>query len=244
MVRYLVSLVGVGLSLFLILGLYRYLSTAPFLQVKEITLELGSRVDPQEVVEIGGLKTGKNLLSLDIATIKSRIEKLPWVKEASIRRIFPDGLRVSVDERRPFALIHLEDSVFIIDDNGVVFKKAVSEDAVDLPVITGIGVDGLFRSDKGGLNRAIRLLRIIRGDYPSLWDRLSEIRVEGGYGLRMFTTDEGAEIYIGERDFDERLRRYEVLARRLGGRLRDALLVDLDYKDRVIVRWRTPEERG
>ncbi len=242
--KYLVSLVGVGLSLFLILGLYRYLSIAPFLQVKEITLELGSRVDPQDVVEIAGLKTGKNLLSLDIATIKSRIEKLPWVEGVRIRRVFPDGLRVSVDERRPFALIHVEDSIFIIDDNGVVFKKAVSEDAVDLPVITGIGIDAILHRENGDLTRAIRLLRIIREDYPSLWDSLSEIRLEDGHGLWIYTTDGGAEIYIGDRDFEKRLRRYEMLARRLGGGLRDALLVDLDYKDRVIVRWRTPQERG
>ncbi len=238
------SLVGVVLSLFLILGLYRYLSIAPFLQVKEITLELGGRVDPQEVVEIAGLKTGKNLLSLDIATIKSRIEKLPWVEGVRIRRVFPDGLRVSVDERRPFALIHVEDSIFIIDDDGVVFKKAVSEDGVDLPVITGIGIDAVLHREDGDLTRAMRLLRIIRGDYPYLWDRLSEIRVEYGHGLRIYTTDGDADIYIGDRDFEKRLRRYEVLARRLGGVLKDALLVDLDYKDRVIVRWRTPQERG
>lgn len=40
---------------------------------------------------------------IDVVQVKQKIEALPWVEQARVRRIWPDTLMVAVDEQRPMA---------------------------------------------------------------------------------------------------------------------------------------------
>ncbi|MFI0376163.1 MAG: cell division protein FtsQ/DivIB, partial [Candidatus Thiodiazotropha sp.] len=44
-----------------------------------------------------------NFFTVDLIRIRNQIEQLPWVKSASVRRIWPDTLAVRVDEQVPLA---------------------------------------------------------------------------------------------------------------------------------------------
>jgi hypothetical protein len=53
----------------------------------------------------GGVRSGENLLKLDLLRIKRDIELAPRVKAASVERFLPDTLQVRVAERVPMAQI-------------------------------------------------------------------------------------------------------------------------------------------
>ncbi|MEW8585780.1 MAG: FtsQ-type POTRA domain-containing protein, partial [Candidatus Thiodiazotropha sp.] len=44
-----------------------------------------------------------NFFSVDLVRIRDKIERLPWVKSASVRRVWPDTLAVRVTEQLPLA---------------------------------------------------------------------------------------------------------------------------------------------
>ena len=81
---------------------------------------------------------GRNLLELSLSEVANTAQRDPWVKEASVKRILPGTLRVSVKERTPGALAVLHGLVFVVDDGGFVMGPAGPGLSFDLPLLTGL----------------------------------------------------------------------------------------------------------
>lgn len=45
-----------------------------------------------------------NFFAIDLDAVRAVFETVPWVRHASVRRIWPDGLEVAIEEHRPLAL--------------------------------------------------------------------------------------------------------------------------------------------
>jgi hypothetical protein len=50
-----------------------------------------------------GVHTGTALLFVDTGAVARRVEKLPWIAQAKVKRELPNGLTITVVERRPVA---------------------------------------------------------------------------------------------------------------------------------------------
>ncbi len=237
------SVICVAAAAFLLLSFYRYLVTTPYLQIKEIMVVGGKRVSSQEIMDIAGLKTGINTLSIDLGEVRNRIEKLPWVKEVQIRRVLTHGLKVSVVERKPFVLIDIDNTLYLMDEDGVVFKEADYADKVDLPIITGIGMEELLEGESSVtdlLFSALDLVKLLsRKNTVVSFDKISELRLISDRGIALCTNDDNMTIYLGKDDFVKKLNRLETLKKALGNAFSMAGFIDLNYKDKVVVKWRT-----
>ena len=80
-----------------------------------------------------------SLLTFDVEAAKARVEKLPWVKEATLKKLYPHGLEVAVTERQPFAVWQHGDTVWLVDDTGKVITDQVSDRYAALPLVVGDG---------------------------------------------------------------------------------------------------------
>lgn len=45
-----------------------------------------------------------NFFAIDLEKVRATFETVPWVRHASVRRVWPDGLEVAIEEHRPLAL--------------------------------------------------------------------------------------------------------------------------------------------
>jgi cell division protein FtsQ len=61
-----------------------------------------------EVLAASGLGDHPPMIDVDSASVAARIERLPWVKTATVARQWPDGVRITVSERRPVGAVALE----------------------------------------------------------------------------------------------------------------------------------------
>ena len=95
-----------------------------------------SEVDVLDRLQIGSYPS---LLTFDVEAAKARVEKLPWVKEATLKKLYPHGLEVAVTERQPFAVWQQGDKVWLVDDTGKVITDQVSERYAALPLVVGDG---------------------------------------------------------------------------------------------------------
>lgn len=76
---------------------------SPILDVDAVRVQ-GSRHTPAAtVVATTGLDTGHPMVDVDEGAIARRVEELPWVDDASVRRDWPGGVVVTVTERRAVA---------------------------------------------------------------------------------------------------------------------------------------------
>jgi cell division protein FtsQ len=87
-----------------------------------------------ETLDLGHVRS---LVSFNAIAARERIEKLPWIETATVTRLLPDGLAISVTERKPFAVWQLGERETLIDATGRRLGGIRTGAAPDLPRIAG-----------------------------------------------------------------------------------------------------------
>jgi cell division septal protein FtsQ len=148
---------------------------------------------------------------------------------------------ISIEERRPFTLVHAG-RLHWIDEEGVAFgaeRRAVSPDS---PVVTGLTPEEvaamrLAPSPKARI--AIELIRAMRGAHPALLGEISEIDVGGAEGPVLYTLD-SVEVRLGTDDWDARLARLEGVLGQIAATGQPVRSIDLRFRDQVVLKGGTP----
>lgn len=241
----LVIVVGVGA---VALGrlVERHVRTSPAFATSAIELEGHVRISREELLDIAGLALGKNVFEVAPEDAERSLSEHPWIAEAHVRRRLPGTYEVEVRERRAVALLVLGE-VFLVADDGAVFKPVEEGDPIDLPVITGIERERFLR-DRGFRTsvvlEAVALLHDYRG--AGLWtsEPIGELHVERDDGLSLYLGDDATYVRLGHGPFRPKLTRLRTVLDELGQRGARAEYVYLDNErrpDRVTVRVREPE---
>jgi cell division protein FtsQ len=228
--------IGAGLLLLAAVGLgVVWLLTSPRFAINEVAVSGASRLTPEEVVSASGIAPGTNLFRLDRAEVVARLEALPLVRRADLVRRFPNRVTISIDERRPFTLVHAG-RLHWIDEHGVSLGAEPKAVAPSVPVITGLHPTDLEGNPPSPRVAAgISLLRLLLRSETALIQQISEIDVSRPDGPVLYTV-EGVEVRIGAEDWEARLGRLQgVLAQiRTGGEA--VSTIDLRFRDQVVLK--------
>lgn len=212
-----------------------WLLTSPRFAINEVAVSGASRLTPEEVVSASGIGPGTNLFRLDRAEVVARLEALPLVRRADLVRRFPNRVTISIEERRPFTLVHAG-RLHWIDEHGVSLGAEPKAVAPSVPVITGLHPTDLEGNPPSPRVAAgISLLRVLLRSETALIQQISEIDVSRLDGPVLYTV-EGVEVRIGAEDWEARLGRLQgVLAQiRTGGEAVSA--IDLRFRDQVVLK--------
>ncbi|MBP9665062.1 MAG: FtsQ-type POTRA domain-containing protein [Pyrinomonadaceae bacterium] len=107
---------------------YQTAAGSPFFKVRNIEIRGNVRTSPEDirrVVIAEAEKTG--VWNSDIAAIKAKIEKFPFVKSAALSRELPAGIRVDITERVPAAIVRLKAGDHVVDTDGNILVAAKDE---------------------------------------------------------------------------------------------------------------------
>ncbi|MGD9511960.1 MAG: cell division protein FtsQ/DivIB [Geminicoccaceae bacterium] len=111
---------------------------------------------------------GKPLFSVELSSLRSQIEALPWVRTASIGRRLPDTLWVRLEEYRPVARWMDGSHQVLVSDAHEVFRVKHASRYKELPLLFG----------KGAPARADEVLRLIETQ-PELASHVTGARLVG-----------------------------------------------------------------
>jgi cell division protein FtsQ len=76
-----------------------------------------------------------NFFTINLDNVRSSFEKLPWVRHAEVRRIWPDAIEVRIEEHVAAARWHQADGEYrLVNTFGEIFVAATES---DLPVFSG-----------------------------------------------------------------------------------------------------------
>jgi len=115
-----------------------WLARVPSLPVRQVVFaEPLQHTHRQEVEQaLPGALQG-NFFSLNLETVRGALEKLPWVRQVEVRRIWPAQLEVKVEEHRPLARWG-DGRGELVNSYGEVFAAmAATEEAAALPLLFG-----------------------------------------------------------------------------------------------------------
>lgn len=210
----------------------RHFATSDELAVREIAVEGTSATTPEAVRAVLQPFLGRNLAELALDEVAAAATKDPWVKQASVKRILPGTLRVTVVERTPGALALLGGSVYVVDDGGVVMGPAGPELPYDLPLL--VGLDAHRGKDREAtLARGIDLLLRLHAAFPTWTRGISEVDLSRGDRVVVTRVEGGPQILLDPDRIDRNLGAYLALQPTIARKVGDVNRVDLRWSQRI-----------
>lgn len=223
---------------------YQYLERSGHLRVGEIRVKGCLNTNEEELVNLVKANMQGSLTHLDLTAITRRLIRHPWVEKAKVRRDWSQkAVIIEVQERTPQALILLDD-LYLVDNNGEIFKKAEANDQIDFPVLTGLKKQEIRKGDpqaKEGIRQALSLLNILQKRKVFTPQEVSEIHISPRDGLTLFTLEGGMPIRLGTGDFEDKIDRLEKVLPDLQRRFHDVEYIDLHYSRKVVAKMKEPE---
>ncbi|MBI1394090.1 MAG: FtsQ-type POTRA domain-containing protein [Alphaproteobacteria bacterium] len=117
----------------------RGLARSAGLRVERITLRGAHDLSHAELLGAIGGAMDASIVHLDLEALREKVEALGWVRWASVGRLYPNTLHISVRERAPIAVWQVAGAVRLIDHEGAVIREIGAHEYAHLPMIVGDG---------------------------------------------------------------------------------------------------------
>ncbi len=111
------------------------------LKVEEVSIKGQVQASEREIIQSLDLKNHASMVLFDAASARSRIQAMPWIEEASIRKTYPGSIEIVLKERRPFALWQSGQNVSILDPQGRIIAALENDRFASLILLVGEGAD-------------------------------------------------------------------------------------------------------
>ena len=194
----------------------------------------------KEVVDVTGSDIGRNVFLVPLEEQKKKFDQIPWVESATVMRLLPNRLAVSIAERTPVAFVLIGSKTSLIDANGVIMGPPASRQSrYRFPVIRGITDNEALTSRAAAMRIYTRLVRELDSGGPDqhFTRDLSEVDLADPEDVKATVSDEGGTvlIHLGASDF---LEHYKLYAAHIGEWRRqyhNVQSVDLRWEGQIIV---------
>jgi cell division septal protein FtsQ len=225
---------------------YGYMMDSPLLTLREVVIEGCRKTSERDILFTTQLHRRPNILSIELASLRRKVENNPWIERAEIRRVFPDRISIKIIERQPAAMILL-DHLYYIDAQGVIFARVPDGHEIDRPILTGLHRDDFEANSNqswGLVSKALELMKLMEGGEVLSQKDISEIHVDKAFGINIFTHEKAVEIKLGLDNYEAKWKRLERVWRHLGQRALKPAYIDCNYEKRVIVKMREATGRS
>src|SRR6202043_2890420 len=107
--------------------------------ISGVALTGNKHMSREEIFATAGVTGHSSLLFLDVADARARLKTNPWIADATVQKLYPDRLQITITERAAFALWQKGGRVGVIADDGTVLEPYLSRRFVTLPMFVGTG---------------------------------------------------------------------------------------------------------
>jgi cell division protein FtsQ len=183
-----------------------------------------SRLSSQEVVAAAGIDGRGSLLFADAEALRERLKSNPMIAEASVRKLYPHALSISVTERQPFALWQKDGEVSLVAADGTPIDQLRDQRYVDLPLVVGEGANEKVKAFAALIDTQPTLKPLLRaGNW--IGQRHWELQLRTGMMVELPEADPASALAM----FAGLMRDFKLTEKAL-------ILVDLRLPDRIVFR--------
>ena len=194
------------------------------LGLDRVTITGIARLTEAEILAAAGVSAKTSLVFLDATDVRDRLEAVPLIRTASVRKLYPNELVVTLAEREAHALWQRNGEVFVIAQDGTTIDVMQDARFAHLPLV--VGEDANRRT----------------GDYLALLEAAGPLRGRIVAGTlvsgRRWTLkiDNGVDVRLPETGASDAIARLAKLDREQRILDKDVIAIDLRISDRVVVR--------
>jgi len=197
------------------------------------------------IVQVFRPDLDRSLYLLPLAERRRELLNVSWVREASLTRIWPNELAVSIEERRPVAFLQVPAGAMsrlaLIDADGVILEPP-EKVRFNLPAILGVEAGAPVADRSVRVHRMQQLMNAL----GPLGADLSEIDVSDldDLKVREQVQDHNVLLDIGDHNFASRMRTFVNEFPNIRRRLPAVAELDLRIDDRITAVSVNPPDGG
>ncbi len=204
------------------------ISTWPQIEYVKVNGKLHA-TDREEFKNIVRARVAKGFFHVPMHELEQRLTELPWVRHATVRRMWPHTLKVKIDEESPVARWGYTG---LMDAYGELFFPQSVEPYAFLPILFG------------EQTRIKELARIFKNSLKQL--RPLGLKPQGLFEDRRqskhLVLSNGLVLVIGDDNVNKKISRFIVAYEQyLSPRLAEVKKVDLRYTNGLAIEWKNPQ---
>jgi cell division protein FtsQ len=207
-----------GVSVVLVLlGAVRYVLRLPVFPLNTVELVAApQRVSAEQLQQVVSEQVRGNFFSVDLERTRQGLEALPWVRSVSVRRKFPWGLQVDVEEHIALARWN---KTALVNTHGEVFAAQAAEVLPD------------FMGQADSAAQVTQMYGELNVSLLPLHQQIAQISYSPRFAWQV-KLDDGMVLELGREEMQARLARFvQVYPYSLAANVQAVRRVDLRYRN-------------
>jgi cell division protein FtsQ len=199
-----------------------------------------NQVNRANLLSIFGADLGRNIFFVPLAERRAQLEQIPWVQSATVMRILPNQIHLSIVERTPVAFARQGQQIGLVDADGVLLEMSpagMAQHHYSFPVLIGIDERDPLASRKVRMSLYLRLMSDLDSSGQHNSNQISEIDLTDPEDARVLMPGPGSDVMVhfGEDHFLERYQRYKAHIAEWRQQYPKLAEVDLRYDQQVVL---------
>ena len=198
-----------------------------FTIVKEIEISGTKLISKNEIIQSSELEN-KIITIFNKQTFLNNLYRSQDIKKVDIIKKSYSKVLILIEEREYAFVVNQEDAKGLIDKTGSFYPKKNLDNFTNLPILS------LEKMEDASIG--LTLLRLLKK--YKLVDKfeLSEIKIDQILGVQIYSI-EGQTILIGTNDFDEKIKKLEIIISKAIDKKKKAVFIDLRETSKGVVNY-------
>lgn len=224
-----------GVVIYLVYASYSFLISDSRFKIADVSFRGHHSLMEEQLLDWLGPIHGENLFTYDLTKTSERLAEHPWILSASVQRKFPQEIQIELTERVPYARVKFE-KIFLMDNFGVILSEETPK-YKDLPLIV--------QSNKGAKPENFSGDKVIQSlKFMHYFNKLSFFEnnpldiaeLKGDSRIIFFTRNRDLQIQMSMEALTEGFKKFMIVLDTLEGENMKIQMIDLSFKDQVVVR--------
>jgi len=202
----------------------------------DISISGLDRVPRAQVMEVLGGDIGRNVFFIPLEQRKKQLEEIAWIESASVMRLLPNHISVSVQERTPVAFVRIHGRIHLVDAHGVIMEPT-RKARYSFPVIFGLNESDPPSTRGAPMKIYSRLVNDLDAGGNHYANDLSEVDLSDPEDVKVTVADPAGAVlvHLGGDQFLSRFKIYLSHAGAWRQQFQKLDSVDLRYDGQIIV---------
>jgi cell division protein FtsQ len=206
-----------------------------------VEIQGNAHVTRAQLLSVFGEDVERSVFNVPLAERRVELERLPWVAHATVMRLLPNRLRVSIVERTPVAFVRQGNHIGLVDAGGVLLDMPLDSQKVNthysFPVVTGITADEPLSTRAARMKIFERFTADLDGSGEKISEQLSEVDLSNPEDVKALIPDHSSEVLVhfGEENFLDRYRKFEAHLAEWRTQYPKLASVDMRYEREVVL---------
>lgn len=224
--------------------------------ISRIELKTDGKISGAWLNDYLKIKSGTKLADINIFEVKQMLEMLSQIKTSRVERIYPDILRITISEHKPFAKVLLkvdyQNRIYLLSNEGFFFSPiSIDEDEIDtLKYIEGIKIvfDGNVPARYKSIHKLVEFVNAVKIRLPEEFDSWLSIDVSQIDSMTLpiitVSTKSGMKYIFKTNQYTRQIDRLEYILKYMKDNPIDNVeKIDLTYEDSSIVKIAKPQTK-